>query len=427
MPALTAFINGDAAQFQREMRKVMSVAQTTGDSITHHLGGAVAGFLSIEGAKRVVEYGEQIADLSKRLGISTDAVQEWDYALKMTGSSMAESVTFFEKLAVARKGALEGNEKSISSFNRLGVSIADLKNNRLEDVASQIARAFQSGDPQKLIADLREVGGRGAGQMVVAFREGLADLVNDAKAAGVVISEEVVNAMEDASRKGKRIWMQFTADLAPALAKLFEGVEWVWRRAGAGFAGLALLMRTGSLKATRELGAEYRKEWEAQDKPKEKQGGLFGGGDEADKSGAKAAQREAERILRLKERLFELQQDNDLKSLSKEEQVDELYRRRAAIIEAMKKSKTEEGRLNAAIDVEKIDAQLRTLEPKDEKSSLSSKLVHGSLTANQRIGAYSSPASSVMIDTAKKSERHLSELVALAKRRGTHNQSGVKY
>src|SRR5207248_7000291 len=68
--------------------------------------------------------------LALRLGISTDAVQQLDFALKQNGSSIEAATKFFEKLAISRDKALGGGEGAaakIEDFRKLGISLEQLK------------------------------------------------------------------------------------------------------------------------------------------------------------------------------------------------------------------------------------------------------------------------------------------------------------
>src|ERR1035441_8459485 len=206
MPGLKTTLTMDGKQFDSTLARAEMVAKSAGQRIAQSLtalapagiAGIVSGAGLADAARRSIEYGEKVSILAQRLGISTDAIQSWDFALRQAGSSIEAATMFFERLATHRKQALEGDGKDIASFRALGVTLDDLKSKRLEDVALGISKVFASGDPQKLIADLREVGGRGAGEMVAAFSGRLAEMVESAKAAGVVMSESVVDAMREA-------------------------------------------------------------------------------------------------------------------------------------------------------------------------------------------------------------------------------------
>jgi hypothetical protein len=395
-----AILGLDISHFERNAQKATHVGKSAGHEIAHSWGNVLseklAEFASVgfaeETIRRVVELGEKVYDLSRRLGISTDAVQAWDYALKLNGSSIQEAVGFFEKLGTSRQKALAGNDEMIAAYRRLGVSISDLKHSRLEDIALKIAATYEGGDPQKLIADLRSIGGRGAGEMAAAFRAGLPELIAGAKEAGVIISESVINDLKEAADSAKTIWMEFLAGIAPAVAGLGRLLSHLWHDANVIVNG-AVGFITGGVSGAKELMHEYDEESkrreEAQAERRKKSGERLEGGAGDVPENESTATKHAKHLLQLKEELFRLQQDNDLKSLSREGQILELTRRRAAIIATMSNpNQTEEGKINAAIAVEKINSELRGLKVSGSVETLNQhhRRDGGELSSLQRMG-----------------------------------------
>jgi hypothetical protein len=226
MASLMATLGANIAPFLKNLDQAQVQAKSKGEGLGSALGGSInrklAGLVSVgaieEVIRQTVEYGSKINDLALRLGISTDAVQQWDYALKQSGSSIDAATGFFEKLAINRAKALAGNEDAIESFRKLGVSLEQLKTQRVEDIAAVIAKAFQSGDPQKLIAPLREIGGKSAGELITAFREGLGAALSEAP----LISSEDIAALDRAGDAWSRLKAEFTAASAPVVTYFTE-------------------------------------------------------------------------------------------------------------------------------------------------------------------------------------------------------------
>src|SRR5690242_12648828 len=131
MPSLIATLGLDGSAFKANLDRAVGQASAAGDKITSSLSGhigkalgafAVAHFVK-EGIKDAIEYGGNMFNVSQRVGIGTEAVLRWDYALKLNGSSIDSASGFFEMLAMNRDKALRGNEESIRSFKALGISI----------------------------------------------------------------------------------------------------------------------------------------------------------------------------------------------------------------------------------------------------------------------------------------------------------------
>jgi hypothetical protein len=222
MPSLIATLGANIAPFLQDLNAAKSHAKEKGEGIgsafgeelTSKLGGLVGAAALEETFRKTVEYGAHVQDLANRLGISTTAIQQWDYALKQNGGSIDAASKFFEKLAMSRDKALAGKDEMISAFQRLGVSLDQLKGDRLEDIARVIARKFEEGDPQELIGMLRAVGGKGAGEMVATFRAGFDELAKEA----TIIKPEDIAQLKEADDRWKQLMNEMRTSLAPTIA-----------------------------------------------------------------------------------------------------------------------------------------------------------------------------------------------------------------
>lgn len=393
MPSLIAILGLNGSSFKASLDQAIRQSKEAGGKIGSALGGignklgALVGGLTVEEViRRTVEYADVISDLARRLGMSAEAVQLWDYALKRNGSSVQEAAIFFEKLAQNRHKAMTGNAEMIEAFRKLGVSIDDLRHKRIEDLAAQIGEAFRLGDPQKLIAELKEVGGRGAGAMAAAFREGVSGLFEDARRQGIIIGDGAIEGIKQALDQGKTLWARLRVYSAEAI----WGTVY-WSKAAAYqiqsmWAGIGGFIMGGSKGWSSERTRIFDEWSKAAEKlaAAGKHAPLTGGGDDED---AKAALDAAKEILKLRETLFEKQRKNDFERLSTEEKLLDLEKRRAAIIGAMGRM-DEQHRLIAAADVEDIDAETRAIQRGIKPEKIGKPLGGFDVNALQRIGAY---------------------------------------
>jgi hypothetical protein len=216
----------DATGFKAGIKQVESASKGLSRDLNGNLKGAIAGAFGtaaiVAAGKATMDYAGQIADLSERLGVSTDALQEMDFAARLTGTNLETFTGFLEKLSVSREEALQGNDELRDSFARLGVSLEDLRTKRLEDLTRQIGRAVQGGDVQQLMPSLKGVGGRGAGALVPTFRMGLEEAGQQARAANAIISAEDIAALDEAGDQFSALFQIIRAQLAPAMIWLGE-------------------------------------------------------------------------------------------------------------------------------------------------------------------------------------------------------------
>lgn len=115
--------------------------KTTGAVIAGAMAAATAaaaatGKAFISAANSTADYGDKIDKNSKKMGISTQAYQEWDYILQRSGSSMDGMKTSMLKLT---KAAENGDD----AFKDLGISQADLKTMSKDDLFAATIKGLQ--------------------------------------------------------------------------------------------------------------------------------------------------------------------------------------------------------------------------------------------------------------------------------------------
>ncbi len=199
--SLLVKLSADGSGFNIVMKQaegsVKKLSHEFNSELKRSIAEAFGVYALVEFTKKTIEFAAKISDLSERTGVSTDALQEWSYAAKQNGSDIDAVVGFFEKLGVARAKALGNNQESIASFERLGITLDDLKKKRLEDIGVGIGRTVLKGDPQNLGGALRDVGGRGATGLIATFKGDVEQLGKAARDAGVVIKEDTIDQLKE--------------------------------------------------------------------------------------------------------------------------------------------------------------------------------------------------------------------------------------
>ncbi len=195
---LIAKIGLDGTGFESGLNKIRGQLNS--------LGGMVAGAFSIGAiaglTKKTLDYAGHLNDLSDRLGVSTDFLQEFRYVAQQTGTDLEKLTKVIETLNASRDVALAGGAagaKNLSQFQALGVSESALRSKRMEDLISgPIASAIQGGDVQgKIGAAWKSLGGKGAGELVAGFKDGFNEGRKAARAAGHIWSEDVIQQLDE--------------------------------------------------------------------------------------------------------------------------------------------------------------------------------------------------------------------------------------
>ena len=196
--------------------------------------GAVAGASAamIGAAGKTAEYGDQIDKASQKLGVSSTFYQEWQAVLQHSGTDMDRMSATFKKLATASQDASEDQQ---AAFERLGLSMDDVKNMSTEELFTSVITGLQGmeeGTERTSIAT--ELLGKGAMEMGALLNTSAEDtqgMIDKVHELGGVMDEDAVGAsaryqdsLQDMTTAFEGIKNGIAADLLPVLADLFDNV-----------------------------------------------------------------------------------------------------------------------------------------------------------------------------------------------------------
>lgn len=190
------------------------------------MGRLLGGVFSARFALGIMRDADAINDLADRTGMSIEGLQELKYAAETSGTSIEAFATALRMLAVAQSEALGGSTPRLDAFERLGVSIADLKSQNPEGLLRQISRAMSGGaTTSQTIADALELMGRSADQILPAMRNNLELVGEAARKAGYVIKASVVKQLADANDQYEINIQRLKNLAAPVIASLVRGLD----------------------------------------------------------------------------------------------------------------------------------------------------------------------------------------------------------
>lgn len=217
---ISPFVQG----LQKGQTEATKFGKAVANRLKNSLGAAFAGAQIVDLVKDTIEYGGAITDLSERLDVSKKAIQEWNYAANQNGASAEHVTAFFEHIADAQSRALEGNTETLESFRRLGVRLKDLQTLRVEDIGKKIAESVRTGDIQKLVPDLKDIGGKSATALATAFKSGLADAAEEAHRFGAIMDDELIARMDQLGDKALQVKRTMMGWTAVAVEGIFDKV-----------------------------------------------------------------------------------------------------------------------------------------------------------------------------------------------------------
>lgn len=216
------------------------------------IGGAVAGAISaFEGVadvvKETVEYiweasnataelGDTIDKMSQKLGLTSEAYQEWDYVLQLNGTSINQMRGGMKTLVNTLDEAKNGSAGAIEKFERLGLSMDEIKDLNQEELFGEVVYALQDmTNETERSAVANDLLGRSAMELAPLLnstKEETQGLMEQAHEYGFVMSDEMVGASAD--YEDAMLTMQKTLEgiknnvfgtLLPSFTDAFTGIS----------------------------------------------------------------------------------------------------------------------------------------------------------------------------------------------------------
>jgi hypothetical protein len=452
--SLMAILGVNHKPFKEGLHEASGFAHSFGEQLQHVIGENVSKIASVYALERAMEktleYAEVVRVLSIRTGQSTEQIQKWDYASSRAHVELETLIKGFEKFAILQAKAKSGDPAAFGALQRLGLSkeqIGDLSAaaSNFETVGHRIKDAAING---QLLKDVTLAFGKTGREIIPVFKMDIKELGEEIKRLGGIMTPKAISEGVEAAERMKLAWFQIRPLVGEVTAFMARRVMEIadFFRLSIGVMIVDLNARSDATKPGSNFWDRTKENWHGQkDAPvnvdkiaadarnkyiekvarereeREKQLAKM----EAELKrgtqsgvvpyGAESPElQEATKVMQLKERLFNKQQQNDLESLSREGQILELTKRRADIEMAMRLSKTEEGQLNAKLDMEDIDSKLRGLKVSgsvvEEKKSEHRRAAM-SVNNLQRIGAFAAnPIENIALSVHKQSAGYLRKI-----------------
>lgn len=141
-------------------------------------------------------------EISQKVGISAEAVQELGFAAGQSGSNTEQLAAGLERLAKNAKAATSGSKQARAAFREAGVDVHDIVegHEQLDGVLEQVANKFASmPDGAAKSALAMRLFGRAGVELIPLLNEGAAgvqDLRAEAQNLGIVLDNDAAASME---------------------------------------------------------------------------------------------------------------------------------------------------------------------------------------------------------------------------------------
>lgn len=234
-------IRTDTGQMSAGLSSALKDARTFGDqigAIAQSAGKALAAAFVVTEVvalgKQFLDFAGNVSDLSARLNISTDTVQEWQ-ATFGKASIPVESVAKSSEILSEK---LNGGDKSaVAALKAMGFSVAELQAMRPEDRFIKVADAVgQLQNQDDKIAASKGLFGKGGPELLAALDGHLEETIGGMREMGLVIDEETIAAADDFGDQLGLMGQQLlgivatvVGPLLPALSALGNILSWLGR------------------------------------------------------------------------------------------------------------------------------------------------------------------------------------------------------
>lgn len=198
-------------------------------------GGAMVKF-----AKDTAETGDHIDKMSQKLGISAEAYQKWDYVAQISGTNIDSLKMGFKTLGNTIDQANNGNDKAIAKFEKIGLTMDDLKGKSKEQIFEDTIKGLQNvSDETERAALANQLLGRAGqelGPMLNSSNKDIDELMKKAEDYGMIMSDDAVKASAEFTDSLTTMGQTFqglknrmTAEFLPSLTEVTDGLSLLFK------------------------------------------------------------------------------------------------------------------------------------------------------------------------------------------------------
>lgn len=224
----------DASAWERGIGKVrQSLGPLAGAMGAAFSVGAVVSF-----GRSIVRMGSEISDMAVRTQLSTNSWQAWENIVKDAGYKSEDAATAIGQLNAAQEEAARGSQKQLDAFLALGLSMDEITGST-ETMLEAVARGFVETGNYGALVDL--MGREKAPKMQEALErlgvEGFGNLTTDMQAAGRVMDEDFIDALDAADDTMSAFFSQMKIRVAEGIRDLQTLGQTAWAAVKAAFSG----------------------------------------------------------------------------------------------------------------------------------------------------------------------------------------------
>ena len=292
----TAKLALDASGMDRGLQSATASLDRFAKQAGSMLAGGFAFDKIISGFSSAIEKGDQLQDLANRFGISASALQEVGNAASLSGAGVEDVASAMNKLAVNAGKAIGGDDAMIESFQKLGLSVSDLKNMSPQDLFFKLSEAVAgASDPLEAFAMAQEVAGKSVGSLMETLRMGPAAIQEMGSGMGVWSDETIaqLGAASDEIKKFQNTMVIAFGSAAQLVNPFIKTIQQMGEQLAMTMAAMSAAI-TGDFAGAKQIMKEaHRLQFQEYNKPPQGKATSKPIDLEAGPSGGKAAQAKA--------------------------------------------------------------------------------------------------------------------------------------
>ena len=206
---------------QRRTRQIQRIARRAGVLIGAGLGAALGGGLS-RSIRSATSDLSDLANQAEKLGLSTDALQEFRFAAGQVGVAARSLDVGFQRFTRRSAEAAAGSKELAGVFDQLGIQLRDnqgnLRSNEVlfSEFVESLADVENQSERVRLAFKLLDTEGVDLVRLAGRFDE----LRQKGRDLGVVIDSQVVKNAREAGDRLEALSTVIQANLSPVLANL---------------------------------------------------------------------------------------------------------------------------------------------------------------------------------------------------------------
>jgi hypothetical protein len=177
--------------------------------------------VALSGAREAARFADEIADTADRLHVTTDALQEYRYAIRAAGGEEKGADEALEKFSVTLGKAQQGLERSQKAFRALGFTEEQIAGfQSAEEALEQVVERISGLSDVQQDAIIQQLGLEGIKPLIDDGVESMKRLRDEARKVGVVMDADLIKRGAELNQQFETVQQVIDIQLKSALVDL---------------------------------------------------------------------------------------------------------------------------------------------------------------------------------------------------------------